>query len=259
MSSILNRLKEVEGATFQREAVTDRPPSPEPYPSCQTSPTDPTPRARLKSAPSDATQWLYRLLPGVLALLVLLVVWRPWGSQSPGGKHRSQGSRPTLAASRKESPLADVNASELKESHETRVVAAKPRGTEPIVEAASSLSNPQGSTAATVSDGSARSNGSDKPGVGPAEIRNQESESSTEPPAESRPAAAVAPNDAPVKAFLRSLSVTGVYQDAAGYIAFINGRALQEGDELGQVQIVEIRSGRITFAREGKRYVLPLR
>jgi len=75
------------------------------------------------------------------------------------------------------------------------------------------------------------------------------------PPAVAPPVA----DDAPTKAFLRTLTVTGIYQDAGGYIAFINGRAFQEGDKIEQVEIAEITSGRIAFAHKGKRYILHLR
>lgn len=263
MSSILNRLKAVEGATFKREGgAADRPPSRDPSPcdcglpiadcaleESRTSPTRPT---GAKCVRSDVTVWLYRLLPGVIVLLAMLMLWRPWGSQSPVGKPLSQGAKPNAAVSRRESSPLRLHPSALKETQGERLADAKPQGTSPTFEATSSRFDAEQDAPPPLSEAS------DAESRSVAEIRNTKSKISTEPAAETRAAAAIAPNDASVKAFLRNLSITGVYQDAAGAIAFINGRSLKEGDELEQVQIVEIRSGRITFAHQGKRYVLPL-
>jgi hypothetical protein len=239
LSSIFDRLKQVEGATFGREARADKSAADGPCPQVQTSRTRPTGPNHLtcpKSAWSGVTPWLCRLLPGFLALLLVVVVWRPWGSQSPLGKPLSQPSRLTVAVSRNESPQPRPDASALKEHQNLNPENAEPQGN-----AAPPLSDPSG-----LSDLSDRSD--------MAAIRTAKPENSAEPVPP-----AVAQDDAHVKAFLRSLTVTGVYQDATGYIAFINGRALAEGDEIGQVKIEEITSGRVTFAHQGKRYILRLR
>ena len=68
-----------------------------------------------------------------------------------------------------------------------------------------------------------------------------------------------AEEDQRVKSILLSLKVTGVYRDASGYLAFIEGRKLQKGDKIGDIEIAQIASQRITFAFKGKRYNLRLR
>lgn len=65
--------------------------------------------------------------------------------------------------------------------------------------------------------------------------------------------------DKTTKALLLSLKVSGVYKDADGYVALINGREFQEGDRIGRIEIMRIASERMTFAYKGKRYHLPLR
>jgi hypothetical protein len=62
--------------------------------------------------------------------------------------------------------------------------------------------------------------------------------------------------DARTKSFLLNLKVSGVYKDANGYVALVDGRGFKKGDKLGQAEIAEISSGRITFAFKGKRYNL---
>jgi hypothetical protein len=65
--------------------------------------------------------------------------------------------------------------------------------------------------------------------------------------------------DQRTKTFLLNLKVAGVYRDADGCVALINGRAFQKGDRIGQVDILEIASERVTFGYKGKRYLLPIR
>lgn len=256
MSSILNRLKAVEGATFQKEGgATDRPPPPDPSPcdfGLAESRTCPPRSTGAKSPRSDIAVWLYRLLPGFIVLLVMLLLWRPWGGQSPVGKPLSRGSRPNLAVSRSQSHAENAGV-----VHPSAGAQAS-SGESHLLQAADFGGRDGGQSDESGRPDISKSGTGDmrkSPAVG---SNDRQTPASAEPVADSRSAAAPAPNDAPVKAFLRSLSVTGVYQDAAGTIAFINGRSLKEGDELEQVQIVEIRSGRITFAYQGKRYVLPL-
>lgn len=65
--------------------------------------------------------------------------------------------------------------------------------------------------------------------------------------------------DQKTKSFLLGLKVSGVYKDAGGYVALIDGRECQKGDAFGQIEIVQITSQRVTFAYSGKRYHLPIR
>jgi hypothetical protein len=65
--------------------------------------------------------------------------------------------------------------------------------------------------------------------------------------------------DQKTKSFLLGLKVSGVYKDARGYVALIDGRECQKGDTFGQIEIVQITSQRVTFACSGKRYHLPIR
>ena len=262
MSSILNRLKAVEGATFQREAATDTPHSAEPSPSdcglpiadcgLEASRTRPTRTTGAHGARSVTTVWLYRLLPGVVVLLLILLLWRPWGSQPPVSKPLSQGLRPDLAVSRGESRAevpGVVRPSALAQA------ASSGFSSLPVADFGR-----QDAGQSDKSDGSQTSPSlpGDTGKAHPEALTDKQPAASAVPVEDSIAARVLAPDDAPVKAFLRSLKITGVYQDAGGYIAFINGRALKEGDDLERVQIAEIRSERITFAHHGKRYVLPL-
>ncbi|NQT82100.1 hypothetical protein HQ563_03700 [bacterium] len=65
--------------------------------------------------------------------------------------------------------------------------------------------------------------------------------------------------DERTKSFLLKLKISGVYKDADGYVALINGGEFQKGQKLGQTDIVQITSERVTFAYKGKRYHLPIR
>ena len=78
MSSILNRLREVEGTTSPREVGADKRLSP------GRSPMPPDRGAR--DWGSRVRVWLCRLFPGVLVLLVVLIVWRPWSSEPLAGR-----------------------------------------------------------------------------------------------------------------------------------------------------------------------------
>jgi len=65
--------------------------------------------------------------------------------------------------------------------------------------------------------------------------------------------------DQRTKSFLLSMKLNGVYKDADGYIALINGHGFREGDRVGQTEIERITSERITFGYKGKKYHLPIR
>jgi hypothetical protein len=168
-------------------------------------------------------------------LLVVLIVWRPWSNQPLAGREGGG---------------------------ESGTVDRRAKGQAPLGKPLSQVSNPQ----VAPPNGNA---GFGVWGIGlrcPAQTPYPKPQAanqkaiSADPVAESPPAGgAPVADDAPTKAFLRTLTVTGIYQDASGYIAFINGRALQKGDRIEQVEIAEITSGRITFAHEGKRYILHLR
>ncbi len=61
------------------------------------------------------------------------------------------------------------------------------------------------------------------------------------------------------KNILRSLKVSGVYRDAGGHLAFIDGREFKPGQKLGQLEIAAISSEQITFVFKAKRYNLRIR
>ncbi len=65
--------------------------------------------------------------------------------------------------------------------------------------------------------------------------------------------------DERTKSFLRALKISGVYSDAGGYAVLIDGREYQKGGKLGQVEIVQITSDRVTFGYKKKRYHLLIR
>jgi hypothetical protein len=226
MSSILDRLREVEGTTTPREPDAGKCPSPGRSPL--------TAGRGHRGWGSGVRVWLCRFVLGVLVLLIVLLVWRPWSSQ-PLARREGGG--------------------------ESRTVDRRAKGQAPMGKPFSVASNPQ----VAPPNGNA---GFRVWGIGlrcPAQTpypkpqaANQKATLSEPVPESSLSVAPPVADDAPTKAFLRTLTVTGIYQDASGYIAFINGRAMQEGDKIEQVEIAEITSGRITFAHKGKRYVLPL-
>lgn len=65
--------------------------------------------------------------------------------------------------------------------------------------------------------------------------------------------------DQRIKEVLLGLKVTGVYRDARGYQAVIDGHEFREGEKLGEVEIAEITPKGVAFAFKGKRYRLGLR
>lgn len=223
MSSILDRLREVEGTTSPREVGADKCLSP------GRSPMPPDRGARAWG--SGVRVWLCRLFPAVLVLLVVLMVWRPWSSQPLAGRE-GRGLTPGP------SPLTSSRASRDQGSggivHESPPAAGAKELSPPLIARADA--QPQVEEPVAEDQGSGGTVRESPPAVAPSVV-----------------------DDAPTKAFLRTLTVTGIYQDASGYIAFINGRAMQEGDKIEQVEIAEITSERITFAHEGKRYILRLR
>ncbi|MDP2897911.1 MAG: hypothetical protein Q8Q12_15360 [bacterium] len=275
MSSILDRLREVEGTTFPKEAgsgtgepfVVRKDP---PFTTKSTKHTKPQMGRKRNSASngrlparSGGITVLCRLFAGVLVLLVVLMVWRPWSSQplarrEGGGLSRERGQAPLVK------PLSQASNPQIAPPTGAHgVVLPRPDSQPPNSDSGGSsfLSGSPGGNPALL-PGEAATSVPGRTGEAPDSDSGSDSkaEASAESVAESPPAGAAAvADDAPTKAFLRTLTITGIYQDASGYIAFINGRAMQEGDKIEQVEIAEITSGRITFAHKGKRYVLPLR
>lgn len=223
MSSILDRLREVEGTTSPREVGADKRLSP------GRSPMPPDRGAR--DWGSRVRVWLCRLFPGVLALLVVLMVWRPWSSQPLAGRE-GRGLTPAPSPPTPTRRSGDQGSGRI--VHESPPAAGAKELSAPPIARADAQPQVEG------------------PGAGDQGSGGTVPEA---PPAVAPPVA----DDAPTKAFLRTLTVTGIYQDAGGYIAFINGRAFQEGDKIEQVEIAEITFGRIAFAHKGKRYILHLR
>lgn len=223
MSSILDRLREVEGTTSPREVGADKRLSP------GRSPMPPDRGAR--DWGSRVRVWLCRLFPGVLALLVVLMVWKPWSSQPLAGRE-GRGLTPAPSPPTPTRRSGDQGSGGI--VHESPPAAGAKELSLPPIARADAQPQVEG------------------PGAGDQGSGGTVPEA---PPAVAPPVA----DDAPTKAFLRTLTVTGIYQDAGGYIAFINGRAFQEGDKIEQVEIAEITSGRIAFAHKGKRYILHLR
>jgi len=255
VSSILDRLREVEGTTFPKEAgsgarrdvaqasrlhlhqpfvVSEG----APFTTKSTKHTKPQRGQKRNSAPngrpsgrSRGITVLYRLFAGVLVLLVVLMVWRPWSSQPLAGRE-GRGLTPAPSPPTPTRRSGDQGSGGI--VHESPPAAGAKELSPPPIARADAQPQVEGPVAGDQGSG----------GTVP-----------EAPPAVAPPVA----DDAPTKAFLRTLTVTGIYQDAGGYIAFINGRAFQEGDKIEQVEIAEITSGRIAFAHKGKRYILHLR
>ncbi len=262
MSSILNRLRELEGATNSEPSRTAR---------RRETPQRPCPGGREEGSPKGALKTtVFRVLAGILFVCILLLVLRAWKGESPAGPFAS--AKVTGRAAAREGKTLARDANRMEATHEKPVESPTPAvvsegeipsgsfgsesgdfispGAAPLAMATSSPVDATGPRKTPLLDSEAAS-----PRELPAEV-------AAAPPSSSAKAGENLPTpeeDDKTKRILRGLKVTGVYQDAKGYLAFIDGRELQKGDKIGHVEIAEIASERITFTYKGKRYIMRLR
>jgi hypothetical protein len=209
------------------------------------------------------------LLPAAAVLLAVLVVWKMWRGEERGStaipdrgpqgqviasarteltEERQSGqvaSAPSVEAS-----VAGVADNAIRDMQKAAAPAVASEPEEPVVvpvaSAATSAVIPSPGHSPGVGDSTGPSIGGPPPDV----------------PTAKSPVVAPAlevltpEEDARTKSFLLNLKVSGVYKDANGYVALVDGRGFKKGDKLGQAEIAEISSGRITFAFKGKRYNL---
>jgi len=257
VSRIMDRLREVEGAqtpglrTETRSAAADSPES--------------SPEKARPQAPRAAVARY--LLPAVAVFVGVFVVWKMWkGEESgstgnpasrPGKQAGSSGRIVAMTESQSQgtpaTPSATVSAANVPEDFpgDREKVPTTPESSP----AEQAVVSPQASVASLTEmpgrGGSPREGDSAAPPI---------SSPPQEAPAVKPPVGAVAPEtlspeeDASTKSYLRGLKVSGVYKDANGFVALIDGRARQKGDRLGQVEVSEISSQRIVFVFKGKRY-----
>lgn len=228
MSSIMDRLREVEGASLPHRTQGVR---------GQRTQSDPVARGRAgtrggKAGPKAAA---FCVVAGVLGVLAVFVIWRAWKAPPRGAEGKtltqSRALGTVISPASRGSPASGRDSTDA----------------EGVLAVAGGKNAPPGR--------------GEKPPLG----KGQRSPSSHAPPAWEKKGASAplgvvtVEEDERTKRILRDLKVTGVYRDANGYLAFINGRELQKGDKIGPIEIAEIASERITFTVKRKRYILRLR
>jgi hypothetical protein len=267
VSWIMERLRRVEGASLSERAAARSNAGPQPGDSH---------RLEEETRPVRGAGW-GRIMASLLILSVALIAWRVWnarnratsteGRQSPprqahaapGGEKVNPASSRTLV-----SLVGDAVESERSSGEENVRLAASPvadrsqpgpaPSTPDVIEAGAPEESHARSPAVVASERPTLE--SSPPGTG--ELPQQEKVATTRV-AEAAKQTLTPEEDEKTKKFLLSLKVSGVYGDADGYVALINGRELQEGSMLGRIEITEIASERITFGFKGKRYHLPIR
>jgi hypothetical protein len=246
VSSILNRLREVEGAAspHHTRAVGG-----------QQAPSGALTEDRKENGwKTGRKAAACRVLAGVLVASAVFLVWRAWKGEAPVGKTLTQSGKRMAAAPQKEPLRAPVRATA---NEEQRPVAS------PASEGSGANSS-EDVFAATGPKNAEVTVPSEKPALGSGQALSggQLPEKGAVVPSPTAPQTGntlTAEEDERTKGILRKLKVTGVFRDASGYLAFINGRELQQGDKIEHIEIAEIASERITFAFRGKRYILRLR
>jgi len=218
-----------------------------------------------------------RAIAGLVVIFAVFLVWRTWlrESPSPSGKptpaHSVSLRQPRRIAPGRagnESPAALFEPEVSVRPEQKQPTAPLPAAGEPVAGAVSAASLEMGKVVRALTGPDQTMPSRQTPASRSAEAppAGEETRPGDRPttPAEVRaeaPAAQIltTEEDERTKTFLLNLKVSGVYTDANGYVALINGRQFQKGDKIEQIKVMTIASGRITFAYKGKRYHLPIR
>jgi hypothetical protein len=248
VSSILNRLREVEGSTFSGPTRAGRGQGAQPAVSMRA--TEQSGRKATRKAAA------FRTVGGILAAFAVFLLWRAWKGESPEGRTVPQNGRPAAVATQQGSLEAPPGTE-----------ASKGRNSPTGPASSGGSANVSRQDVLAAADPSARETMPpiEKPippwrdGQSIPVEHSSEEGAAAPPPTGQFADTLTAEEDTRTKDVLRDLKVTAVYRDAGGYLAFINGREVHEGGQVGHVEVAEIASERIVFTYKGKRYVLRLR
>lgn len=277
MSSIMDRLKDVEGKCSSGRGGHERTSNtPLRIADCglqNDAPEIPDRKSEIRNPKSRVR----RALAGFLVIFAVFLVWRIWlredpsRSAKPTPAHSVSLRQPQRAAPGRagnESPATLFEAEVSVRPEEKQPTPPLPAAREPSAGAASASPLELGKVVRILTGSQETMPSRETPASRSIEASpaGEEPGPGDEPAtpgkvgAQARGPQILTPEeDERTKTFLLNLKVSGVYRDANGYVALINGRQFQKGDKIEQVEVMAIASGRITFAYRGKRYHLPLR
>ena len=290
MSGILDRLRRVEGLSSSGHAGARRGAD-----ALSPAPTGEEARSSEASPPESGVRTLrptllvLRVAVGLVLIFTVFILWRTWKGPVADRSASARGVAParlptgSVVADR---PVDDTQPAPSREPHSVApekagavgpgtpfesVARVEPQEEQPTIappESPPVVEVPQASAASPQTAGLTEATGppsGEVPSPGAPSAPDAASEAASPPPPEEAMASPpvreilTPEEDEKTKSFLLKLRISGVYKDADGYVALINGRQCEKGHTFGKIELVQITSERVTFAYQGKRYHLPIR